>query len=205
VGAGKRGSLGIPGPSVETLIAEPGGERVLPTGEVGEIVTRGPQVMQGYWQRPEADREAFVEIGGRRFFRTGDLGMVDDDGFFFIKDRLKRMVTVSGYKVWPAEVEAALYGHPAVHEACVIGVPDAKQGEAVKALIALKPGAALDAAALIAWAREHMAVYKAPRFVEFVAELPKSATGKILWRELQQEQRRTHAQRDESQPRRRHP
>jgi fatty-acyl-CoA synthase len=198
VGRGKRASLGIPGPGVRTLIVEPGSDRVLPTGEVGEIVTHGPQVMKGYWQRPDADREAFVEIGGRRFFRTGDLGIVDDEGYFFIKDRLKRMVSVSGYKVWPAEVEAALYAHPAVHEACVIAVPDAKQGEAVKALVALKPGAALTDAELVAWARERMAVYKAPRFVEFVAELPKSATGKILWRELQEEQRRL-ARREEQQ------
>ena len=98
----------------------------------------------------------------------------------------KRMIIVSGYKVWPAEVENTLYGHPAVHEACVIATRDARQGEAVKALVVLKPDASLTAAELIAWCRDAMAVYKAPRFVEFVAQLPKSNTGKILWRELQQ-------------------
>ena len=103
-----------------------------------------------------------------------------------MKDRLKRMIIVSGYKVWPAEVENTLYGHPAVHEACVIATRDARQGEAVKALVVLKAGASLTAAELIAWSRDAMAVYKAPRFVEFVAQLPKSNTGKILWRELQQ-------------------
>jgi fatty-acyl-CoA synthase len=101
-------------------------------------------------------------------------------------DRLKRMISVSGYKVWPAEVEARLQAHPAVHEACVIATPDARSGEAVKALVVVKPGAALDAPSLIAWCREAMAVYKAPKSVQFVAELPRSNTGKVLWRELQE-------------------
>jgi fatty-acyl-CoA synthase len=182
----KLGSLGVPGPGVDSRIVDPVTLKELPRGEVGEIVTHAPQVMKGYWNQPQASAEAFVEIGGRRFLRTGDLACIDDDGYFFMKDRLKRMITVSGYKVWPAEVENTLYGHPAVHEACVIATRDTRQGEAVKALIVLKAGALLEAAELIGWCRETMAVYKAPRFVEFVAELPKSNTGKILWRELQQ-------------------
>jgi len=182
----KLGSLGVPGPGVDSRIVDPVTLQEMPRGEVGEIVTHAPQLMKGYWNQPQATAEAFVEIDGRRFLRTGDLACIDADGYFFMKDRLKRMITVSGYKVWPAEVETTLYGHPAVHEACVIATRDARQGEAVKALVVLKPGASLAVGELIGWCREAMAVYKAPRFVEFVAELPKSNTGKILWRELQQ-------------------
>jgi fatty-acyl-CoA synthase len=182
----KLGSLGVPGPGVDSRIVDPVSLQELPRGEVGEIVTHAQQVMKGYWNQPQATAEAFVEIDGRRFLRTGDLACIDEDGYFFMKDRLKRMITVSGYKVWPAEVENTLYGHPAVHEACVIATRDARQGEAVKALVVLKPGAWLGSAELIAWCRETMAVYKAPRFVEFVDALPKSNTGKVLWRELQQ-------------------
>jgi fatty-acyl-CoA synthase len=182
----KLGSLGMPGPGVDSRIVDPVTLEPLPRGGVGEIVTHAPQVMKGYWNQPQATADAFVEIDGRRFLRTGDLACVDEDGYFFMKDRLKRMIIVSGYKVWPAEVENTLYSHPAVHEACVIAKCDARQGEAVKALVVLKPGASLTAAELIGWCREAMAVYKAPRFVEFVDQLPKSNTGKILWRELQQ-------------------
>ena len=185
----KHGSLGVPGPGVDTRIVDPDTLRVLPAGEVGEIVASGPQVMLGYWNQPEATAQAFVEIDGRRHLRTGDLGRVDEDGYFFMTDRLKRMISVSGYKVWPAEVEAMLHRHPAVREACVIGTPDARSGEAVKALVVPAPGAAVDAEALIAWCRASMAVYKAPKVVQLVAELPKSNTGKVLWRELQQKER----------------
>ncbi len=194
----KLGSLGVPGPGVDARIIDPVSLRELPRGDVGEIVAHAPQVMRGYWNQPQASAEAFIEIegridgrlderhDGRRYLRTGDLAHIDEDGYFFMVDRLKRMITVSGYKVWPAEVENTLYGHPAVVEACVIAVRDARQGEAVKALVVLKPGAALAAGELIDWCRAAMAVYKAPRFVEFVDALPKSSTGKIQWRELQQ-------------------
>jgi len=147
-------------------------------------------VTLGYWNQPEATALAFAEIDGRRYLRTGDLGQVDADGYFFMTDRLKRMISVSGYKVWPAEVEAKLHSHPGVHEACVIGTPDARSGEAVKALVVRAPHVTLDADELIAWCRAEMAVYKAPKLVEFVDELPKSNTGKVLWRELQQRERR---------------
>ncbi|HUG21013.1 AMP-binding protein [Piscinibacter sp.] len=182
----KLGSLGVPGPDVDCRIVDPETHRELPAGEVGEIVVCGPQVMLGHWCQPQATADAFIEIEGRRHLRTGDLGRVGEDGYYFMTDRLKRMISVSGYKVWPAEVEAKLNTHPAVHEACVISTPDPRSGEAVKALVVPKPGAALDAPALIAWCRESMAVYKAPRVVDFVAELPKSNTGKVLWRELQE-------------------
>jgi fatty-acyl-CoA synthase len=157
-------------------------------GEVGEIIVSGPQVFQGYHNNAQADAAAFVPFGGQRFFRTGDLGYVDDEGYFFMVDRLKRMINASGYKVWPAEVEAFLYGHPAVLEACVIGYRDAHRGESVKAIVVLRPGHALDEAGLIAWAREHMAAYKVPHVVEFRAGLPKSATGKVQWRQLQEQE-----------------
>jgi len=184
----KPGSLGVPGPGVDSRIVDQVTLQELPPGEVGEIVTHAPQVMKGYWNQPQATADVFVDIDGRRFLRTGDLACIDEDGYFFMKDRLKRMINVSGYKVWPAEVENTLYSHPAVHEACVIATRDARQGESVKALVVVKPGASLDAPELIRWCRETMAVYKAPRVVEFVDQLPKSSTGKILWRELQQQE-----------------
>jgi fatty-acyl-CoA synthase len=183
------GSLGTPGPGVHCRIVDTQTRREVPPDEIGEIVACGPQVMRGYWGQPQASADAFIEIEGRRYLRTGDLGRVDADGYFFMTDRLKRMISVSGYKVWPAEVEATLHLHPAVHEACVIATGDPRSGEAVKALVVPKPGTALDAQALIAWCRDAMAVYKAPRVVQFVAELPKSNTGKVLWRQLQERER----------------
>ena len=158
--------------------------------EVGEIVTHGPQVFKGYWNQPKATQEAFIEHDGKRFFRTGDLGYYDEEGYFFITDRLKRMINASGFKVWPAEVEAMLYAHPDIQEACVIGSVDAYRGETVKALVVpkaasrdrLKPGD------IIEWAREKMAAYKVPRVVEFVTELPRTGTGKVFWRRLQEEE-----------------
>ena len=185
----KRQCIGVPTFGVDTRIVDPATLAELPQGEIGELVTRGAQVMLGYWNNPQADDEAFFMLDGQRYFRTGDLGRVDDEGYFYVTDRLKRMINVSGYKVWPAEVENTLYGHPAVHEACVIGVPDASRGETVKALLVLRDEArgSVREEDVIAWARTRMAAYKAPRIVEFVNALPKSSTGKILWRQLQEE------------------
>ena len=153
----------------------------------GEIVVRGPQLFEGYWSRPDADAEAFIEIDGQRFFRTGDIGYFDDEGYLFMTDRLKRMINASGYKVWPAEVEAILHDHPDVLEACVISARDPTRGETVKALIVLRPASIghVDSPAIVEWSRQRMAAYKYPRLVEFVDSLPKSPAGKILWRELQ--------------------
>jgi fatty-acyl-CoA synthase len=179
--------LGLPLFGVDARIVEPGTPRELPRGESGEILLHAPQLMQGYWRQPEADAEAFVHIDGKRFLRTGDLGHVDEDGYFFMTDRLKRMINAAGYKVWPAEVEALLYRHPAVQEACVIATPDARRGEAVKALVVLRPEVPPPSAqALIAWTRRHLAAYKCPRSVELVAALPRSASGKVMWRALQE-------------------
>jgi fatty-acyl-CoA synthase len=188
---GKRQCLGMPTQGVDSRIVDPATLQELPQGEVGELVTHGAQVMQGYWNNPQADAESFILLDGKRFFRTGDLALMDDEGYFFLRDRLKRMINASGYKVWPAEVESAMYEHPAIHEACVIAVPDAKRGETVKALVVLKPGwrGEIGEQQIVEWARERMAVYKAPRVVQFMDALPKSGTGKILWRELQEAQR----------------
>jgi fatty-acyl-CoA synthase len=183
----KRQCLGVPAFGVDSRIVDPVTLAELPAGEVGELVTHADQVMLGYWNDEAANRAAFMQIDGKRFFRTGDLAAIDADGYFFMRDRLKRMINVSGYKVWPAEVESLLYEHPAIHEACIVARPDAKQGESVCAVVALKAGATLDAQALIAWCRERMAVYKAPRRVEFRPALPKSSTGKVAWREIQSE------------------
>jgi fatty-acyl-CoA synthase len=191
---GKRQCLGVPTQGVESIIVDPQTLQPLPAGEVGELLTRGQQLMQGYWRNEAANREAFVDVGGKRFFRTGDLALVDEDGYFFMRDRLKRMINASGFKVWPAEVESLMYAHPAVREACVIASPDDKRGETVLALVVLKPEARVSVDELLAWCRASMAVYKAPRLIRFVDALPKSGTGKILWRELQaQEQARVRA------------
>jgi fatty-acyl-CoA synthase len=175
---------------VDSRVVDPVTLAELPPGEVGEIVTRGPMVFQGYWRQPEATAAAFVELKdepGRRFFRTGDLGRMDDDGYFFITDRLKRMINASGFKVWPSEVELLLYRHPAVQEACVVAACDAYRGETVKAVVVLRAEARgrVTEADVVAWARANMAAYKAPRVVEFVEALPKSGAGKVMWRLLQ--------------------
>jgi fatty-acyl-CoA synthase len=185
--------LGIPVFDVDARVVDPLTLQELPQGDVGEIVFHGPQLMQGYWNDPAATAEAFVEIpngDGKRFLRSGDLGRIDEDGYFFMADRLKRMINASGYKVWPAEVESLMYRHPAILEACVIAARDPKRGETVKAVVVLKPDHAgrISEQELLDWSREHMAAYKSPRIIEFVASLPKSGSGKVLWRELQAQQ-----------------
>ncbi len=179
--------LGIPIFGVDSRIIDPTTLRELPVGEAGEIVTHGPMVFKGYWRHEEATAAAFIEIEGKRFFRTGDLGRMDEEGYFFITDRLKRMINASGFKVWPAEVEALLYHHPAVQEACIIGTRDAYRGETVKAFVVLRAQAQGKTTPqdIIDWSREQMAAYKVPRIVEFIDALPKSGSGKVMWRLLQ--------------------
>ena len=188
----KRQCGGIPFHNTDARVLDLQDFHELQPHEVGEIVVHGPQVFQGYWKQPQATAEAFLEYDGKRFFRTGDLGYYDEEGYFFITDRLKRMINCSGFKVWPAEVEAMLYAHPAIQEACVVGARDAYRGETVKALLVLKKEYAgkVEAGEIIAWAREKMAAFKVPRVIEFVERLPKTATGKILWRELQERENR---------------
>ncbi|KQM75658.1 long-chain fatty acid--CoA ligase [Xylophilus sp. Leaf220] len=185
--APKQQCLGIPFVSTESHIVDPDTLEPVAQGEQGEIVICGPQVFSGYWKRPDATRAAFIERDGKRFFRTGDLGRTDEDGYFFMTDRLKRMINASGFKVWPAEVEALMFRHPAIQEACVIATRDAYRGESVKAIVVLRHSHAdTPAKDIVAWCRENMAVYKAPRVVEIVAALPKSGSGKVMWRALQE-------------------
>ncbi|PZS08352.1 MAG: acyl-CoA synthetase [Solirubrobacterales bacterium] len=152
----------------------------LPPGEIGEFVTSGPQVVSGYWDKPEETEHAIP--GGA--LHTGDVGFMNDDGWFFLVDRKKDLINAAGYKVWPRDVEDALYGHGAVREAAVVGVPDEYRGETVKAFVSLKPGESVTEESLIAFCKERIAAYKYPRQIEFIEELPKTASGKILRREL---------------------
>jgi long-chain acyl-CoA synthetase len=172
-------SVGVPVyGTVARVVGEDG--RELPPGEVGEIVTSGPQVVPGYWGRPDESERAIP--GGA--LHTGDVGFMDADGWFYVVDRKKDQINAAGYKVWPREVEDVLYGHPAVREAAVVGVPDAYRGETVKAFVSLRPGEHVDADELIAFCRERMAAYKYPRMIELVDELPRTASGKVLRRVL---------------------
>lgn len=181
--------LGIPVFDVDAQRIDPQSGELLSDADrarPGEIVIHAPQVMQGYWQQPQATEEAFITLGGRRYLRTGDLAVVDDDGYFFMVDRLKRMINAAGYKVWPAEVEALLHGHPAILEACIIGTRDPRRGETVKAVVVLKAGHTATEQQVIEWAQGRMAAYKCPRVVQFVPTLPKSGAGKVAWRQLQE-------------------
>jgi fatty-acyl-CoA synthase len=184
----KRQCLGIPIFNTDSRVIDPETLTEVAQGTVGEIVTHGPQIFQGYWRNPEATEAAFVGIDGKKFFRTGDLGYVDEDGYFFLVDRLKRMINCSGFKVWPAEIEAQMYKHPAIQEACVIAAKDSHRGETVKAVVVLRAShkGQVSEAEIIEWTRQNMATYKHPRIVEFVEALPKSATGKVQWRQLQE-------------------
>ena len=141
-------------------------------------------------KREDANKEAFIIFDGRPFFRTGDLGYYDEDGFFYIADRLKRMINAAGYKVWPAELEATLYKHPDIKEVAIISSPDERRGETVKAVVVPteKAKGELTADDIVNWSREHMAAYKVPRMVDFVDALPRSGTGKIQWRTLQEQE-----------------
>jgi fatty-acyl-CoA synthase len=184
----KQQCLGVPFFSCDARVVDPETLEEVAQGEQGEIIVHGPMVFQGYWKRPDATRDAFIAFEGKRFFRTGDLGRMDEDGYFFITDRLKRMINASGFKVWPAEVEALMFRHPAIAEACVISAKDAYRGETVKAVVVLRPGfeGKVSEEDIIAWCRDNMAVYKAPKIVQFAAALPKGGSGKVLWRALQE-------------------
>ncbi|MEO8714962.1 MAG: long-chain-fatty-acid--CoA ligase [Acetobacteraceae bacterium] len=173
-------SCGRPYRGVEVRVTGPLGD-TLPTGEVGEIVVRAAAVMKGYWNNPEATRAAFFDGG---WLRTGDAGYFDADGFLYIHDRIKDLIVSGAENVYPAEVENALFGHPAVADAAVIGVPDERWGEAVKAIVVLKPGQQATAEDIVEFARERIAGYKLPKTVDFVVALPRNPSGKILRREL---------------------
>ncbi|MDQ3507949.1 MAG: long-chain fatty acid--CoA ligase [Actinomycetota bacterium] len=174
-------SVGVPVPGCEARLVsleDPG--REVPVGEPGEFAAKGPMIFSHYWEKPEETEKAFHD----GFFLTGDVAIMDEDGFFYIVDRKKDMINVSGYKVWPREVEDMLYTHPAVREAAVVGMPDEYRGETVKAFVALKDGSSATEEELVAHCKENMAAYKYPRSIAFLDEVPKTATGKFLRREL---------------------
>jgi fatty-acyl-CoA synthase len=188
--APKQQCLGIPFIGVDARVVDPDTLKEVPVGQSGEIIMRGPQIFRGYWRRPDATKQAFIELDGHVYFRSGDLGRVDEDGYFFMTDRLKRMINASGFKVWPAEVEALMFRHPAIQEACIIATHDAYRGESVKAMVVLRGThkGQVTEQAIIDWCRENMAVYKVPRAVEFLDALPKSGSGKVMWRLLQEQE-----------------
>jgi long-chain acyl-CoA synthetase len=179
----KPGSIGTPIDGVEMRIADVADGRILPAGDKGEIVVRGPNVMLGYWNRSEDTCDA-IRNG---WFHTGDIGRLDEDGYFYVEDRLKDMIIVGGSNVYPAEIENVLYQHCAVAEAAVYGVPDAVMGELGRASVVLKPGLAASGEELLAHCRRHLAAFKVPAQIEFTSALPKSRTGKVLKRVLREQ------------------
>jgi long-chain acyl-CoA synthetase len=185
----KFGSVGFPVPNTDIKIVDiETGLQVLPQGEDGEIAISGPQVMVGYWEKPAENAAVFREIEGKRYFLTGDIGNIDKDGYITITDRKKDMILVGGFNCYPREVEEVLYEHPAVAIAAVVGVPDPKSGESVKAFVQLKPGEKATEADLMAFCKERLAGYKRPRSIEFREALPVSVIGKVLRRVLRDEE-----------------
>ncbi|MBB4824170.1 long-chain acyl-CoA synthetase [Sporosarcina luteola] len=181
-----KGSIGVPWPDTDVCILGPENSEPLPVGEVGEIAVKGPQVMQGYWNRPEETAETFRD----GWLLTGDLGYMDAKGYFYVVDRKKDMIIASGFNIYPREIEEVLYEHESVQECVVAGVPDPYRGETVKAYIVLKEGKEATEKQLDAFCREHLASYKVPRQYEFRKELPKTAVGKILRRALVDEEKK---------------
>jgi long-chain acyl-CoA synthetase len=183
-GPNKIGSVGMPLPDVEVRIVDPEGGARLPTGEVGEVLIKAPQLMACYWDDPEETAATVRTHDDGRWLHTGDLGYLDSDGYLFIVDRMKDLIKTHGYQVWPREIEEVLATHPAVAEVGVAGVPDEAKGEVAKAWVVLRPGQQASAEELRAFCRERLAPYKVPATVEFRAELPKSMVGKVLRRAL---------------------
>ncbi len=184
----KIGSIGTPIPGTLAGIIDPDTMKWLPPGKEGELVVSGPQVMKGYWNRPEETKKVFFEAGGRKWLRTGDIAKMDEDGYFWIVDRVKDIIKYKGHSVYPREVEEVLYEHPAVLEAAVVGVPDPEAGETIKAYVTLKPDykGKVNEQEIIEWCKKRLATYKYPRSVEFIEQMPKSAAGKVLRRLLRE-------------------
>ncbi|MFD0827345.1 AMP-binding protein [Neobacillus sp. M.A.Huq-85] len=180
-----KGSIGVPYPDTDAAIFSMEGER-LPVGEIGEIAVKGPQVMKGYWNRPE-DTEQTLRDG---WLLTGDLGYMDDQGYFYVVDRKKDMIIAGGFNIYPREIEEVLYEHPDVQEAVAAGIPDPYRGETVKAYVVLKDGSTVTEDELNQFTRKYLAAYKVPRIYEFRKELPKTAVGKILRRTLVEEEKK---------------
>ena len=196
----KIGSIGMPLPDVKVRIADPeSGDNTLPTGEVGEILMRAPQLMKGYWQNSEETAGVLQVHGeGGPWLHTGDLGYMDEDGYVFIVDRKKDVIKPSGFQVWPREVEEIISSHPAVLEVGVAGVFDDYQGEAVKAWVVLRSEQQATADEIRQYCRQKLAPYKVPKHVEFRESLPKSMVGKVLRRVLAEEERAKRVQQEKS-------
>lgn len=186
------GSIGLPWPNTEAVILRSGETEVLPVGEIGEIAVKGPQVMKGYWNRLEETAMSFAD----GWFLTGDLGYMDEKGYFYVVDRKKDMIIAGGFNIYPREVEEVLYEHEAIQECVVAGIPDPYRGETVKAYIVLKEGKSATDKELNEFCRKNLAAYKVPRFYEFRQELPKTAVGKILRRTLIEEEKQKIAQQE---------
>lgn len=186
------GSIGLPWPNTEAVILRSGETEVLPVGEIGEIAVKGPQVMKGYWNRLEETAMTFAD----GWFLTGDLGYMDEKGYFYVVDRKKDMIIAGGFNIYPREVEEVLYEHEAIQECVVAGIPDPYRGETVKAYIVLKEGKSVTDKELNEFCRKNLAAYKVPRFYEFRKELPKTAVGKILRRTLIEEEKQKIAQQE---------
>jgi long-chain acyl-CoA synthetase len=191
IGENKLGSIGVPLPDVEVRIVDPEqGDRELPSGEVGEIILRAPQLMSEYWNNPLETAETLRPHGpGGPWLHTGDLGYMDPDGFIFIVDRKKDMIKTSGFQVWPREIEEVISGHPSVLEVGVAGIPDPVKGEVAKAWVVLKEGQTCTEEDIRAYCRERLAGYKVPARIEFRRDLPKTMVGKVLRRVLAAEAR----------------
>lgn len=186
----KIGTIGFPIPGTDIKILDiESGTTELPRGEDGEIAICGPQVMQGYWNKPEENEKVFREINGKRYFLTGDIGHIDEDGYILVTDRKKDMILVGGFNVYPRDVEDILFRHPKVALAAVVGAPDEKSGETVKAFIQLKPGETATEEEISEFCKENMAGYKRPKIIEFRDSLPVSNVGKVLRRMLRDEER----------------
>lgn len=177
--------LGIPTFNTKSMVINPDNLKPLEPNNSGEIIISCPQLMKSYWNNKEATDQAFITIDNEKYFRSGDLGYMDKDGFFYIADRLKRMINSAGFKVWPAEVEGILYKNKNIKEVAIISSPDQRKGEIVMAAIVLKDGIQSSAEEIISWSRENMSAYKIPRKISFMNSLPRSGSGKIQWRELQ--------------------
>jgi long-chain acyl-CoA synthetase len=180
------GSIGLPLPDIDAAILNPQTGELLPAGEEGEIVVKGPNIMQGYWKREEETRHIFLN----GWLRTGDIGKMDKDGYFYIVDRAKDMIIAGGFNIYPREVEEVLFSHPAIQEAAVVGVPDEYRGETVAAYVVLKPGFAPTQKTredILAHCMHELAAYKVPKILEFRDGLPKTLVGKVLKRELRKQ------------------
>jgi len=189
MGRSKVGSFGVPLPNITAAVVNYETNEFLPPGEIGEMILRGPNIMKGYWKRPEDTQESLIELDGSIWLKTGDLVRMDDEGYFFFYDRKKDMIKYKGYSVFAREIEEVLHQHPQIKAAGVLGVPDPTVGQLIKAIVVLQPEARgkVSEEEIIKYCAENLAHYKVPKIVEFRGELPKTDVGKVSHRELREE------------------